>query len=242
MVISMGKRDSWALTEEEVVKLRSELSNQDNNNKYVFDILVYTGIRESDWRYLAKSWNETKTRWIDVYIKKQSNTSKSPNKVVKRHIMMPELTFNALQQKEYELKELSESAIKKYVKSIQDTAFTIGINRPISPHDLRATFINLLKHRGYDIFDIQNITQHSSLTSLVRYFTRDTDVVKQAFETLRHDRYDSMHPKLLAKENNRLKDEIAILRAQLKSYEQKNNSSIEEGLTEVFNGFFGGKK
>lgn len=218
----MGARQSWSITEVEILQIRNELSTRDDNLKYIFDILVYTGIRISDWEHLANSWNKSQTKWIDVYIPKQSNTKRNVNKTVKRHIMMPELTYNALKSNIYNIKPISESMIKKYVSKINTIAKGLGIDRPISPHDLRATFINLLKHRGYDIFDVKNITQHASLEALIRYFERDTDVVKQAFESLTHDRYDSKHPKLLAKENNRLQDENNILRARIKELEKES--------------------
>lgn len=215
----MGARKSFALTEEENIKIKNELLNKDNQLKYIYDLLVYTGIRLSDWNYLVDSWNKCQTKWLNVFIPKQSNRmykGSKTNRVVTRQIMLSDYIYKSLLNNDWKLNHLSDSTIKKEVNKIQTIANNAGISRKISPHDLRATFINMLKHRGYDIWDIMNITQHSSVESLAVYFSRDTDVTKQAFESLQCDRYDSNHPKLLAKENQSLKDEIKILRARLK--------------------------
>lgn len=215
----MGARQSWALTEHEVLQIKNELIKRDTNLKYIFDILIYTGIRESEYRELAKAYNQSKTKWVDVFISKQSNrkikgVAKNSTKIIKRHIMLPKLTLDALLNNDFKLNELSESMIKKYVSQIQTIAQELGISRKISPHDFRATFINLLKHRGYDIWDIKNITQ-LSLKALEHYFARDTDVVEMAFNDLQKDRYDPSSNNNLIVRNRQLEDENKILRQEL---------------------------
>lgn len=214
----MGARPSFSLTEDEVIKLKQELNKHNNQLKYIFDIFIYTGMRESEYNYLVQDWKKNKNRWLNVYIPKQSNRRVNGIKtteLIQRQIMMPKMTYKALLNNDWEIKEVSISTIKSELKKIEVIANSIGINRKISPHDLRATFINLLKHRGYDIWDVKNITKHADIKSLISYFERDSDVIKQAYESLEGDRYDNIHPKLLAKENNRLRDEIKILRAKL---------------------------
>lgn len=224
----MGSRQSWALTEQEVIKLRNELHKQSNNLKYIYDILLYTGIRESEYKALAAAWSESKTRWLDVYISKQSkrkikNEEGYSNKIVKRHIMLPKFVHQALLNNDFKLNELSESMIKKYVNYIQKIANEIGISRKISPHDFRATFINMIKHRGYDIWDVKNITQ-LSLKALQSYFERDSDVVEQAFKDLEKDRYDANNSKMIIRRNRELEDENKILRETIEQLKQEVNN------------------
>lgn len=216
----MGARPCNALTEKEIIIIQSELNKQDNDLKYVFNILVYTGIRISDWSYLADEWNRNKLLWLDVFIPKQSRVKEAKRRLmIKRLIKMPTMTYKALLNKDFELASWSESNVKAKTAKIAKIANDLGISRKISPHDFRATFINMLKHRGYDIWDVQSITKHASIESLTAYFARDTDMITNAYESLEHDPYDLKHPKLLAKKLREQEDEIALLRKRLEKYE-----------------------
>lgn len=230
----MGARKSHALTEQEVAQIRvillnlrnnAKIKNEGSNNFYklnavfMFELLVKTGIRISDYAHLVDAWNKKNIVWLDVFIPKQSNRAGS-SKTVKRIIKLPKMVFEALIQKEFNFPATSTSNVKQWVKFINDEATKHGISRNISPHDLRATFINMLKHRGYDIWDVKSITMHSNIESLIAYFSKDADTIHQAYESLEHDRYNANNPQLLIKENNRLKDENAILRAELQKFKE----------------------
>lgn len=213
---NMGARPSFALTEHEVIKLRNHLSELNNDLIYYYELLIKTGIRISEFKYLAQSWNKEKKNWLVIFIPKQSNR-KGSNNIIQRTIKLPTLVFKALMNNDFELQELNEEAVKYIVNRIQKEALKCDISRKISGHDFRATFINMLKHRGFDIFDVKSITGHSNLRSLEIYFSRDTDVIEQGYDSLELDAYDTKHPKLLLKEINKLKLENKVLRERLKN-------------------------
>lgn len=221
----MGSRPCLALTESEHKKLENHLNNLSSNHKYIYNMLVYTGIRCSDWNALVEEFIKTgKHKQLNVFITKQSNRKKDgkkSNKKVLRSIVMPDFTYKAIMNNQYELKLQSESNIKRIVKEIEGIANNIGISRLISPHDFRATFINLLKHRGYDIVDVSNVTQLSYKT-LAHYFAKDADIISQSYADLNNDPWDLNNPKIAIERAKKAEAEVAHLRQLLKMKEVNN--------------------
>lgn len=219
----MGARKGMALTEVEYIKIKASIERAHRFDLLIyFEIMVKTGIRPSDWSHLAGSYKKHQCQMFEVFIQKQSKLKEGKKPVfVKRFIKLPDMVFKAIQEGTFQLKPYGESWVRQKAQQIQKLIKGEKFYRNISPNDFRHTFVTFCKHRGFDIADVQTVTKHASLDSLMHYFDSDIDLIEQIYDSVNNDRYELMNnPKLLMQLVQRLKAELKYTKAKLKAQEE----------------------
>ena len=220
----MGRRASMALTESEYIQIKNAILNKAHDNMKIkllcfFEIMTKTGIRPSEWKYLARAYKENETKMLRVFIPKQSKL----NKAVTRTVKLPSIVWQYVSSGEYKIEERGKSWITQKTDQIKRLIIGEKFDRPLCPSDFRATFVTFIKHRGWDIFDAQACTKHANLKSLQHYFKADTDLIVAVYDSLDKDYFDSKNIAILMKrlnvadrENKLLKEKVKILENMLK--------------------------
>lgn len=217
------KKGGQALTEVEFMKLRHHLSEKrEMNLLYFLDTMVMTGIRTSDWCHLVDAWERSRTRKFEMIIQKQSRKQADGSiKFQTRTIILPEAIYHALLSGNWHIDKRSQSWIKQQTERISKIALKIGIEREISPHDFRHTFVVFLKHRGWDIADVQSVGKWKDIRSIMHYFESDPDAIEAIYKSLESDMYDISQPMVIMKQLNAERAKTNNLLAKLKLYEEK---------------------
>ena len=184
-LIKVAKKDTEALTESEIVKVR-DVAHKENKTIYLAltDFLLSTGIRVGELCSLNKSDINFETREVKVYSTKTNSyrtVYMNDNALIhlKDYLNKRKDKNSALFVNKYGNNRISRDVCENILHDIEHKA---KINKPLTVHMFRRTFATKLCERGMDITYVSDLLGHSRIdTSRKYYIKRDKRNQKNSF-------------------------------------------------------------
>ena len=184
-LIKVAKKDTEALTESEIVKVR-DVAHKENKRIYLAltDFLLSTGIRVGELCSLNKSDVNFETREVKVYSTKTNSyrtVYMNDNALIhlKDYLNKRKDKNSALFVNKYGNNRISRDVCENILHDIEHKA---KINKPLTVHMFRRTFATKLCERGMDITYVSDLLGHSRIdTSRKYYIKRDKRNQKNSF-------------------------------------------------------------
>jgi site-specific recombinase XerD len=184
-LIKVAKKDTEALTESEIVKVR-DVAHKENKRIYLAltDFLLSTGIRVGELCNLNKSDVNFETREVKVYSTKTNSYRTvyiNDNALIhlKDYLNKRKDKNNALFVNKYGNNRISRDVCENILHDIEHKA---NLNKSLTVHMFRRTFATKLCERGMDITYVSDLLGHSRIdTSRKYYIKRDKRNQKNSF-------------------------------------------------------------
>lgn len=176
-LIKVAKKDTVALTESEIVRLR-DVAHKEGKNKTIYlaltDFLLSTGLRVGELCNLNKSDVNFETREVKVFSTK-TNTYRTVylNDMASLHLKdyLNNRTDDnsALFVNKYGNNRISRDVCENILHDIEHKA---KINKPLTVHMFRRTFATKLCERGMDITYVSDLLGHSRIDTSRKYYIK----------------------------------------------------------------------
>ena len=174
VLIKVAKKDTEALTESEIVRLR-DVAHKEGKNKNIYlaltDFLLSTGLRVGELCNLNKSDVNFETREVKVYSTKTNSyrtvyMNDNASIHLKDYLNKRKDKNNALFVNKYGNNRISRDVCENILHDIEHKA---NLNKPLTVHMFRRTFATKLCERGMDITYVSDLLGHSRIDTSRKY-------------------------------------------------------------------------